>query len=101
MLCGETYGNNGCFEKDESIIDVISNVFGDISGFDKILVLDEAGAYMKKFNTTGIRLYNYYLTLDEMRQCDLYQQVVKKLGEVIFESMPLQQSEAEEKIRML
>ncbi len=45
MLCGETHGNNRCFEKDESIIDVISNAFGDISGFDKILVLDEARVY--------------------------------------------------------
>ncbi len=45
MLCGETHRNNRCFEKDESIIDVISNAFGDISGFDKILVLDEARVY--------------------------------------------------------
>ncbi len=67
MLCGETYGNNRCFEKDESIIDVISNAFGDISGFDKISVLDEVRAYMKKFNTTGACFSDrhYMVSLDQ------------------------------------
>ena len=67
MLCGETHGNNRCFEKDESIIDVISNAFGDISGFDKISVLDEVRAYMKKFNTTGACFSDrhYMVSLDQ------------------------------------